>query len=204
MILYAALLFSLVVALMRGGSVRHLAMMRLRCGWLILAVVAPQILIIFLPEGYEDRYWVGCAVMLAVSYCGLAILAWLNHSLSGMKLLALGIVLNGAVILANGGFMPVTPEALARAGHSEVVLELERGLRVVGSKDVVLNRDDTNLWPLSDIFVIPKRFPLAGSFSIGDALIISGCFMLMQSALIQKKETQGRAVPDSPRGHGDG
>jgi hypothetical protein len=121
-----------------------------------------------------------------------------------MKLLALGIVLNGVVILANGGFMPVTPEALARAGHSEVVLELERGLRVVGSKDVVLNRNDTNLWPLSDIFVIPKRFPLAGSFSIGDALIISGCFMLMQSALIQKKETQGRAVPDSPRGHGDG
>lgn len=182
MILYFALLSAIALALWRGGSLRHLAALDLRGTWLVPIVVGPQLIVIFSPKGYDDRFWMASAAALGVSYFALVILALRNHGLPGMKLLALGLILNLLVILANGGFMPVTAENVAQAGHADSVVELQTGTRVASSKDIVLKRKDTRLWFLSDVFVIPRQCPLAGSFSIGDLLIMSGSFVLVQWA----------------------
>ncbi|MBM3302525.1 MAG: DUF5317 family protein, partial [Deltaproteobacteria bacterium] len=39
------------------------------------------------------------------------------------------------------------------------------------------------LWELSDIFVLPPPFPLPTAFSLGDALIAGGVFLLLQKAV---------------------
>jgi hypothetical protein len=59
----------------------------------------------------------------------------------------------------------------------------ETGTRVLATKDIVLPRDETRLWFLSDIFVVLPPFPIPSVFSPGDVLIAAGMFLLVQRAL---------------------
>jgi hypothetical protein len=80
-----------------------------------------------------------------------------------LGLVALGAFANLAAILANSGFMPTTPEAVAAAG---------RAATVGYSNSVELSRPALKL--LIDRFALPAGMPLANVFSIGDVLIGAG------------------------------
>jgi len=184
MILCAALMIALLAVVLRGGSIRPLVHLPLRWGWLALILFAAQAYLIFWPEPKAQGLLSPRAMILVLSYLILIFVAWSNRSLPGMNLILVGIALNFLVIVANGGFMPVAPQTLIRGGHTHLVAALESGARVSRSKDVLLWPEQTKLWFLSDIFVIPERYPLAGSFSLGDVLIASGAFILLQRALL--------------------
>ena len=79
--------------------------------------------------------------------------------------------------------MPVTPEALARSGHEDRVIVQDGRSYVAGSKDVVLEAEETVLWPLSDVLTIPSGLPLATNFSVGDVLIAVGVGWLAYAAV---------------------
>ncbi|MDP3061789.1 MAG: DUF5317 domain-containing protein [Chloroflexota bacterium] len=86
-----------------------------------------------------------------------------------------GATLNLAVIAANGGLMPVSPETLARIappGHDQPA---QVGDVLPHGKDVVLDRRDTRLWWFSDTLTLPRR-PVSArvAFSVGDILISLG------------------------------
>ncbi len=112
-------------------------------------------------------------VMIA-SYALLLAFLWANRGLGGMKLILAGAALNLAVIVANGGYMPVTPEALARSGHLDLVVERGGEAFVVGSKDIVLPAGQTRLQSLSDVVSTPEVFPVSATFSAGDLFIMAG------------------------------
>lgn len=96
--------------------------------------------------------------------------------------IGLGLAMNFAAILANGGFMPVTVEAAIHSGYQERIAGLQIGETVPMTMSVLLERSATHLWLLSDIFSI--RSPLKYMFSIGDVLIVAGgAFLLGQVAL---------------------
>jgi hypothetical protein len=77
-----------------------------------------------------------------------------------LALVAAGALSNMAAILANGGYMPATREAMAAAGH----------LPVTGySNSVELTHPALDA--LIDRFAMPAAMPLANVFSIGDVLI---------------------------------
>lgn len=100
----------------------------------------------------------------------LAFLIILNRHLPGAKLFALGIALNTMVMIANGGWMPITPETYQTLS-SEHTVELQG--RAPASKGIMLSQHETNLWFLSDI--IPVDFLGHNSaMSIGDVLILAG------------------------------
>jgi len=160
-----------------------------------MILFAAQAYLIFWPEARAQGLLTPRAMILVSSYLILIFVAWTNRSLPGAKLLLFGIVLNFLVIVANGGFMPVAPQALIRDGHTDLVAALEPGARVARSKDVVLWPEQTKLWFLSDIFVIPERYPLAGSSSLGDILIGLGVFILLQRALLVTSEETGGSRP---------
>lgn len=183
MILLVALGFALVVGLIRGGSLHRIADLPLRWGWVALLALAIQFSLVYLPTGsqggpLDPRWW-----LLTFSYLLLFLVVWGNRSLSGMVIVGLGLLLNFVVITANGGFMPITPEALRRAGHADLAPGLESRTLVRSTKDIVLTREETRLWILSDIFVLPPPLPVASAFSLGDLLIALGVFVLLQEAL---------------------
>ena len=100
-----------------------------------------------------------------------------------MPLVGIGLGLNLLVMLANGGLMPITWEALHKAGLTGLALGSEPGSRIVATKDVLLPREQTHLWILSDILVIPAQFPIRSVCSVGDVLLAGGIFWLFQRTM---------------------
>jgi hypothetical protein len=99
---------------------------------------------------------------------------------AGMAVVLGGLSLNLIVMGANGGLMPVSPEALVRGRNGHVLQYLSAGDQLPHSKDVILRAEETTLLPLSDHFTTPLR---RGSFSPGDVLIMVGTFFVLQSAV---------------------
>lgn len=107
--------------------------------------------------------------ILILSQVALICLLVLNRHVPGAWLFGLGIALNSVVMVANGGWMPITPE-IYHYVHPERTIELQT--RPPNSKNVILLRSDTRLWVLSDIIRIKLWRRWAAS--IGDMLLIAG------------------------------
>jgi hypothetical protein len=109
-------------------------------------------------------------LIVLLSQLALIYLFILNRRIPGAKLFALGVILNTTVMAANGGWMPITPEAYGSIQPYHVV---EVQGRAPTSKGIMLPLSETNLWILSDII----KAPLPGAksvMSIGDIVIILG------------------------------
>jgi hypothetical protein len=185
MILLAVVLISLAVALLRGGDLRRLADVPITRGWLLLAAFALQAYLVYVPAGKSEGPHDPSAWLHIATYILLLAGVWLNRRLPGMVWILAGLLLNLVVIAANGGFMPITPEAVLKLGHADRVASLEAGQRVHLAKDILLPRNQTRLWPLSDVFVIALGFPLRTAFSLGDILVAVGAFLFLQHTLLR-------------------
>ena len=194
MILIVALLVSIVIGLARGGRLGNLNQLPMRYEWLPLSLFLVQVSLVIFPVIESQVLWNVQALAIVFSYGGLLVFLYLNRFLPGAKLILLGTALNFAVILANGGYMPVAQEALRAAGHEDLIITRNERQYVLGSKDVVLERSQTRLAPLSDILVIPEETPLSGSFSIGDVVIAIGAFFLLNEALLGKCIARGDTI----------
>jgi hypothetical protein len=182
MILLLALAVTLLVAFLRGGSLRNLADFHLEWGWLAGLALAIQIGAVYGATG--DSYFNLQRGALVVSSLLLLPVVWRNRRSPGLALIGLGLTLNLAVIVANGGFMPITPEAVARIKRGHLIVHLDGVERMSGSKGIVVPREETALWALSDIFIIPPPFPVASAFSLGDILVAGGAFIFLQRAMV--------------------
>jgi len=187
-ILIAAVLASVAVAVLRGGDLARLGRLEIRSAWLIPLAFLLQVFVVFVPGGKSRGFSDPVALLNLTSYMVLMVVVVRNLRLPGMVLIGIGLLLNLLVIAANGGFMPIEPDAVALLGHSSRVEAMETGYRVHQAKDVVLPREATRLWWLSDIFVIPPPFPLRTAFSLGDALLAGGVFVLLQREMIEGKK----------------
>src|SRR5215211_4596215 len=98
------------VGLARGGALDGLADPGVRSRWLALGCLAVQATVVVLPMPGA-----GGTVLLVAALATLLGIARANGRLAGVPLLALGLLLNLVVILANVG-MPVSAATLERAG----------------------------------------------------------------------------------------
>lgn len=182
MILLLAIAAAVAIALFRGGSLRSLSQVRIRWAWLALVALGVQLTLVrFMPEQ------AGLARLLfPLTHVAILAVAWVNRDLAGMRLLAAGVALNLVVIVANGGFMPVAPEALAQAGMAESAQSVALHTRRAASKGFVLTREETTLWWLSDIIAL--RLPIQTIFSPGDILIAAGILLFIQGTMLQRED----------------
>lgn len=187
MILVLAVFVSVLIALLRGGRLARLADLPVCYGWVLIVAVVLQYPFVFNLVGWHSILGLPVGqVLLALSTGLLVWVLWANWRLPGIKLVALGLALNVLVMACNGGWMPITPEVLARLGHRSHAAE---GVvaKVWGAKNVMKPLSETTLWWLSDIFVLASPFPVPGAFSPGDVLIALGIFWLLQKALLGPK-----------------
>ena len=84
----------------------------------------------------------------------------------------LGGAANLVAIVANGGYMPVSPGALAAMGR--LPREGYSNSRLV---------DGVVLGPLTDLFAMPTWVPAANVFSVGDVLIGVGAAIAVVAAM---------------------
>lgn len=142
----------------------------IRLGVVALLAVSLQIVAIYLPTstGVLRR------ILFVSSYILLMAFAAANWRRPGIIILAIGLVLNFAVIAANGGLMPVTAEPFQRI-HEEAQIEgVQEGEAIPHSKNVLLAREDVRLWFLSDRLVRTWGPPALRIISIGDLFIVAG------------------------------
>jgi hypothetical protein len=188
MILVVAILGAILFGVLTGGSARRLANLPLRAGWIALVAFSLQIYIIYFPEPVSEGFFSPRVGLLIFSVALLFVFVWKNRLMTGMWLIALGFLANLGVMLLNGGYMPITEEAIAQVGRSKSILSSEPYSRVRATKDIVLPREATLAWWLSDIFILPPPFPVPTVFSLGDLLIAVGAFWLIQSGMQDSKE----------------
>jgi hypothetical protein len=169
----------IVIALLRGGSLRNLAALHLR--WLPLVIVGFVLqLAIFTPFARSPLVAFATLPIYVVSLSLLAIWVAANWRIPGMTLIAIGLALNIAVIAANGGHMPVLPEAARLAGQYEALA----ADKPQTSKHMLMASEQVRLWLLSDIIVVPHGVPGASVLSVGDLALTVGIAILCYSTIL--------------------
>jgi hypothetical protein len=159
-ILYAVLA-GIVAGYLLGGRLERIGSVHVKWPWLAIVALAVQV-VLFLP-GVGDALGPAAPAVYVASNLAIVAVIVANIRIPGVALLAAGAVCNLAAILANGGSMPASPEALASLGWSEAP----------GYSNSVV-RSDVVLAPLTDVFALPAWIPFANVFSVGDVLIAVG------------------------------
>jgi len=163
--------------------------MATRLGAVAIVALGLQLLVIFAGLGTFAEVRRGLFVF---SYLLLIVFVLANLRRPGIAVIGVGLALNFLAIVSNGGLMPVTPEALDRVGPAPIDLEL--GEPVPLTKDVLLAREDTRLWPLTDVLTWenPTNIQL---FSVGDLFIGGGLALTLAELLLPRVR---RVPPDNP------
>lgn len=183
------IIISILVGLIRGGKLNNLTQISLkRIELLILACLIQGGLIFF---GSRKVQFIldYSSYALIFSYIVLILAVWYNNNLKGMNIIILGIIFNFAVIVANGGHMPVLLSSLYRAGLDDFALILKEGSYVTHS----LITEKTFCAFLADVFPLPPPFPDPSVVSVGDFFMFFGVFSLFQNAMVKKLNSGARS-----------
>lgn len=160
MILVVLVVLAFATVPLAGGRPGALLDLRFRAVWLLGLAFGIQVALALLPGDTSDAR----LALHAATYPMGLVFVWINRDVPGLWLIAVGALANGVAIVANGGVMPTTVEALRSAG-----LDLD--------PDVFANSaalSDPRLLFLGDVFAVPSWLPFANVFSLGDLLIAVG------------------------------
>jgi hypothetical protein len=155
--------------------------------WLIFLGFLPQWLAVYLPPTRHLLTDAQASACLVISLVLLLFFSIANLRLPGMPILLLGLGCNLAVILANGGFMPLPVETAHNLVNQTILDGLTVGERISSaSKDILLPEAQIILPWLADRFVPPPSFPYRFAFSLGDVFISAGAFwMLLKGSTVK-------------------
>ncbi|MBC7341056.1 MAG: DUF5317 domain-containing protein [Clostridia bacterium] len=173
MIILVAIGLGLIIGWLRKGSLRRLASIDVAAIWIALLALLVRVVLDWGPAWGWD--WVrGAQLWLyGAVYALLVLFLVANYRLPGFWLLALGALMNLAVIAANGGIMPVDATGLG----ANLVHELTSGQVVAHG----LISDQTKLKWLADVILVP--FPVPKRSSLGDLLMLAGLIYFLQQAM---------------------
>jgi hypothetical protein len=167
MIIVAGLVVVVASVILLGGRISRLSTIRLRHPELVvIALVLQTVVISFIPDSLPVA---ASAAIHLLTYALGAAFVWLNRRIPGLWIIALGAGSNLAAIAANRGEMPASPWAVNTAGLRPVTKGFTNSGAVAHAR----------LAPLGDIFAVPRGWPLANVFSIGDVVLLIGAAVLL-------------------------
>ena len=148
--------------------------------WLLLLAIAPQFTWVHwlshLGPGVEQFAWI-----LPLSYLPVLGFIALNVRLAWARVVAVGVTLNLAVMLANGGTMPA-PARFATSQPAITSTDTER--LAPGTKDRLMSENAPPLLaPLQDQYVITLPNGTQHVTSIGDFISLGGAVFGLVSTL---------------------
>lgn len=158
--------------------------MYLKRGWFFILAILLQMVAIRVAWAY--------GVLVPISYVLLSVGTLSNLHHWGFRLLLVGLLLNILPLLAHQWYMPVAKSTLLAAGFSQEA-GLSPGYRLAGSKSVLLAREDTALWFLTDI--IPVTWPIRLVLSPGDLVILLSLGFLAGDIVRMLPREQSKKAP---------
>lgn len=184
-VVLAILALAVGAGLLAGGSLRFLE--RFRVHWWALAPIALVLQIMPIADGSAERAGFAAASLVASYVLLLAVVA-VNRRVPGSGLMAVGLLMNLAVVGLNGG-MPVGTDAIRVAGgHGVIAIE-------GGAKQHLMSGTDV-LQPLGDVIPVPPPFGVV--FSIGDVLLYGGlawwCFAVTRGRFRENRRPPARRL----------
>ena len=185
-ILYAVL-GGLLIGLVSGGSIERLGRLQLRWAPLIAIGMIAQLALFSTSVG--DTLGAAAPWVYVLTNALVLVAVARNLAVPGLALVLVGGLANVVAIVANGGYMPVSPGALQAMGR--LPREGYTNSRLV---------DGVVLGPLTDLFAMPAWLPVANVFSIGDVLIGVGAAIAIVAAMHGRGPLERRADPASPGG----
>lgn len=175
-----AVVLGLIVGLLTGGKLAALGSAHIRLWPVALIGLFAQLLLFSSPLAVAVGPWGPSLYVVSTAAVLMALVVNLRQP--GFWLIIIGALANFAVIVANGGQMPASPDAWAAL----------TGVAAVPTTDFSnshLAGPHTVLAFLGDNFVLPRPLPFANVFSIGDVLIGAG------GALFVYQQMHGRVLP---------
>lgn len=171
-----------------GGRLGALAELRFRRRWTILLALVVQILILgVFPQG--DTLFHRFAHVGSYALAGVFVVA--NRRVPGVWLIALGGALNLLAIAANGGVIPLSPDALRAVGATVPGGEFRNSVPLA----------NPNLAFLGDVFALPPPFPFPNVFSVGDLCIALGAVVALHRICGSRLIPSGAGQYQGLRGH---
>jgi hypothetical protein len=188
-ILYA-IPIGIVAGYLLGGRLERLGDLHLR--WVPLALLGLAIQVVLFADAVGTPFGDTTPAIYVASNLLVFAAVLRNLRIPGLALAAVGAGCNLAAIIANGGYMPADPEALASVGLG--------GPGYTNS--IVLT--DPALPFLTDIFAMPSWMPAANIFSIGDVLLGAGVALTIALAMrppasVTATGSSRAGAPDSGR-----
>lgn len=186
MLYFYLIIVSIIIGLLRKGNLSSLSQISLKRIELIVFACLIQGGLIFLGSKKIKFILDYSSYMIIFSYIVLLLAVWYNKKLKGMKIIALGIIFNFIVIVANGGHMPVLLSSLYKAGLNDFALALKEGSYVTHT----LITENTLFRFLADAIPLSPPFPDPSVVSAGDFLMFYGVFSLIQNAMVKKQNSE--------------
>jgi hypothetical protein len=180
------IIISIVIGLFRKGKLSSLSQISIKKIELIVLACLIQGGIIFLGSKEIKFVLDYSPYMIIFSYIVLILAVWYNKTLKGIKIIALGIIFNFIVIVANGGHMPVLLSSLYKVGLNDFALVLKEGTYITH----ILISEETLFRFLADVIPLSPPSPDPSVVSAGDFLMFYGVFGLIQNAMLKEQNSE--------------
>jgi hypothetical protein len=180
----------LVVGRVLGGRVRNLE--HVHFVWWQLALAGLLVQLVLFADPVQERVGAEGPVIYVLSTLAVLVALLRNLRQPGLAVIAVGALLNLIPILANGGYMPSSPEVWQELTGSPT-------LPVEHYSNVVLIGPSTAFPFLGDIFAFPRPLPLATAFSLGDAVIAVGAVIFLVRAMRQPPHPSSAGPRPAPQ-----
>lgn len=192
--LILSLVLGLVLGLIAGGHITNLASVRLRLVQLLFLGLVLRYATQF---AIESGNGVADGLRLPLFAGGFALLLlglWVNREQPGFALAFVGIVLNAAAIVSNGGYMPVWQPSILAAGLPPDELGSAFHLIVgITTSGGIAGDFLAQAGPLGDIIPIPIPF-IRNVISVGDVFLAAGlAFFLFSTTVRSPAELEAAA-----------
>lgn len=175
---------SLIIGKIRGGRFSNIASGEIRGWYFIGASFLIEFGAVYLASKGVKMVVDGIFFIHFLSYillfCGL----FMNLDKYSFWIITVGVLLNFIVIMANGGKMPVSADALKFAGLYKNLSDIALGRLVTHT----LMNTSTKLRFLGDVLPLPKYYPRPKVYSIGDIFMAIGIFIYIQKLMIGKSK----------------
>lgn len=189
--LIGGIFVGLLLGLLAGGRLTNLASVRLRWLALLLAAIGLRFSTDWLLNADVAIVEVLRLPLLTAAFSMLLVGLWTNRAYPGLSLAFVGVLSNTAVIVINGGYMPIYGPSLNAAGFTAA--DVSSAIHVIlpeGLDAAFLLR----LGPLGDVIPIPLPL-IANVISIGDVFLSAGlAFFLFASVVRTPQQLDDEAV----------